>query len=62
MSATHKVRRQAPRHRPCGRQCRGEVRKYPDGMSWNDRRQQVQTQKGGRAQFNRAMVYRRRKI
>lgn len=55
MSATHKVRRQAPRHR-------GEVRKYPDGMSWNDRRQQFQTQKGGRAQFNRAMVTRRRKI
>ena len=62
MSATHKVRRQAPRHRPCVRQCRGEVQKYPDGMSWNDRRQQFQTQKGGRAQFNRAMVYRRRKI
>ena len=70
MSATHKVRRQAPRHRPCphkegvvhGRPCRGEVRKYPDGVGWNDRRQQFQTQKGGRAQFNRAMVYRRRKI
>jgi hypothetical protein len=31
-------------------------------MSWNDRRQQFQTQKGGRAQFNRAMVTRRRKI
>jgi hypothetical protein len=31
-------------------------------MTWNDRRQQFQTQKGGRAQFNRAMVYRRRKI
>ncbi len=58
MSATHKVRRQAHRHRPH----RGEARKYPDGMSWNDRRQQFQTQKGGRAQFNRAMVTRRRKI
>ena len=62
MSATHKVRRQDLRRRPCGRQCRGELRKYPDGMSWNDRRQQFQTQKGGRAQFNRAMVTRRRKI
>lgn len=41
---------------------RGETRNIPGTMTWNDRRQQFQTQKGGRAQFNRAMVYRRRKI
>ena len=41
---------------------RGEARNLPGALTWNDRRQQFQTQKGGRAQFNRAMVYRRRKI
>jgi hypothetical protein len=41
---------------------RGEARSHPGAMTWNDRRQQFQTQKGGRAQFNRAMTYRRRKI
>ena len=42
--------------------CQREVHTRPGALTWNDRRQQFQTQKGGRAQFNRAMVYRRRKI
>ncbi len=50
------------KNRPRAGRERGEVRRYPVAMTWNDRRQQFQTQKGGRAQFNRAMVYRRRKI
>ncbi len=41
---------------------RGEARNLPGALTWNDRRQQFQTQKGGRTVFNRAMVSRRRKI
>lgn len=42
--------------------CRGGVHTRPGALTWNDRRRQFQTQKGGRPVFNRAMVYRRRKI
>lgn len=41
---------------------RGRSGIHPGGVSWNDRRRQFQTQKGGRAVFNRSMTMRRRKV
>ena len=41
---------------------RGRAGVRPGAVSWNARRRQFQTQKGGRAVFNRAMTMRRRKV
>jgi hypothetical protein len=41
---------------------RGAGGARPGAISWNTRRQQFQTQKGGRAVFNRSMVSKRRKV
>jgi hypothetical protein len=41
---------------------RGQSGAHPGEVSWNDRRRQFQTQKGGRAVFNRSMVTKRRKV
>lgn len=41
---------------------RGQSGAPPGATSWNARRRQFQTQKGGRAVFNRSMILKRRKV
>ena len=41
---------------------RGAGGTHPGGVTWRDRRQQFQTQKGGRSVFNRSMISKRRKV
>ena len=41
---------------------RGQSGAYPGAVSWSGRRRQFQSQKGGRAIFNRSMISKRRKV
>ena len=41
---------------------RGRPGTHPGGVTWNERRRQFQTQKGGRSAFNRSMISKRRKV